>query len=420
MGEPAKEGTRSAKKATQKSTKSTTAINKKSKAFTDEERAAMKERAQEARPRAKGGSEPRPARGQGGRGERRAREDRRDAGAGSRHGQAAPCDHQGKRASPLAENLVRDARLCQGRQGRLLLPKRAEVQLEVRDVRLQRQGVPRRRRHVGNLLRAEGVDCHRRGKDQRAREESGELSQLLSPAPRLVTTIAKENQTYCSKLVRSSQGDADADREGGPAAEGGECGKGRVLRGCDPSSCPYSAECVEGVFCEVLQEPSAFDSYTEPLPRSMMQSLRGDERRQAMQEQEKPSLYDRLGGVYNIATVVDDLIDRLMTDPRLNANPRVNEAHHRVSPPGFKFLLTEMVCEAAGGPQTYSGRTMGDSHRHLMITDEEWMSFLVDLQTTLDKFEVPQPEQDELKAIVESTKEAIVVAPLQEGPVEVS
>jgi hypothetical protein len=38
---------------------------------------------------------------------------------------------------------------------------------------------------------------------------------------------------------------------------------------------------------------------------------------------EKPSLYDRLGGVYYIATVVDDLIDRVMIDPRLNANPRV-------------------------------------------------------------------------------------------------
>jgi hypothetical protein len=41
---------------------------------------------------------------------------------------------------------------------------------------------------------------------------------------------------------------------------------------------------------------------------------------------ERPSLYDRLGGVYNIATVVDDLIDRVMTDSRLNANPRVDEA----------------------------------------------------------------------------------------------
>jgi hemoglobin len=139
-----------------------------------------------------------------------------------------------------------------------------------------------------------------------------------------------------------------------------------------------------------------------------------------MHPQDTPSLYDRLGGVYNIAVVVDDLIDRIMVDPRLNANPRVDEAHHRVSPQGFKYYVTEMVCWAAGGPQTYSGRSMGDSHRHLMITDEEWEAFMDDLQQTLGKFEVPLPEQDELKAIVESTKESIVVEPLQEGPVEVS
>jgi hemoglobin len=137
---------------------------------------------------------------------------------------------------------------------------------------------------------------------------------------------------------------------------------------------------------------------------------------EAGQAPERPSLYDRLGGVYNIATVVDDLIDRLMTDARLNANPRVDEAHHRVSAAGFKFLVTEMVCQAAGGPQIYSGRPMGDSHRHLMITPGEWECFLDDFQQTLDKFTVPQPEQDELKVIVESTREAIVVAPLQEGP----
>ena len=67
-----------------------------------------------------------------------------------------------------------------------------------------------------------------------------------------------------------------------------------------------------------------------------------------MQSAEKPSLYDRLGGVYSIATVVDDLIDRVMADPRLNANPLVDEAHHRVPPAGFKYLVTEMVCWAAG------------------------------------------------------------------------
>src|SRR2546428_9917510 len=80
------------------------------------------------------------------------------------------------------------------------------------------------------------------------------------------------------------------------------------------------------------------------------------------------SLYDRLGGVYAIAAVVDDLIDRVMDNPKLNANPKVDEAHHRVSAAGFKFLVTEMVCWASGGLQKYSGRTMLDSHAHLGIT----------------------------------------------------
>src|SRR5947209_9887066 len=135
-----------------------------------------------------------------------------------------------------------------------------------------------------------------------------------------------------------------------------------------------------------------------------------------MQAHAQRSLYDRLGGIYNIATVVDDFIDRVMGDPRLNANPRVDEAHHRVAPAGFKFLVTEMVGWASGGPQQYSGRPMGDTHRDLMITADEWLAFMDDLQQTLDKFAVPQPEQDELKAIVESTKEAIVVPSVQKGP----
>jgi hemoglobin len=136
-----------------------------------------------------------------------------------------------------------------------------------------------------------------------------------------------------------------------------------------------------------------------------------------MQAPAVPSLYDRLGGVYNIATVVDDLIDRIMVDPRLNANPRVDEAHHRVAPAGFKFLVTEMVCWAAGGPQQYSGRPMGDSHRELMITEAEFQAFMDDFQQTLDKFQVPQAERDELNAIVESTKDGVVVAPpFQERP----
>ena len=105
--------------------------------------------------------------------------------------------------------------------------------------------------------------------------------------------------------------------------------------------------------------------------------------------EETPSLYERLGGVFAIAAVVDDFIDRVMSDPKLNANPKVDEAHHKVHPAGFKYLVTEQVCDAAGGPQTYTGRSMHDSHVHLEITEEEWLAFLADLQQTLDKFDVP-------------------------------
>jgi hemoglobin len=123
----------------------------------------------------------------------------------------------------------------------------------------------------------------------------------------------------------------------------------------------------------------------------------------------KPTLYERLGGIYPIAVVVDDFIDRVMTDARLNANPAVNEAHHKVPPAGFKYLVTEMVGWASGGPQKYTGRSMRESHEHLNITPKEWEAFMDDLQQTLDKFSVPATEQAELKAIVNSTYGDIVI-----------
>src|SRR5207237_6687671 len=132
------------------------------------------------------------------------------------------------------------------------------------------------------------------------------------------------------------------------------------------------------------------------------------ERRMSAQPTQ-PSLYERLGGIYSIACVVDDLIDRVMTDPRLNANPAVNEAHHKVPPPGFKYLVTEMVGWASGGPQKYTGRPMRESHEQLNITPKEWEAFMDDLQQALDKFSVTAAEQAELKSIVKSNYGDIVI-----------
>lgn len=66
------------------------------------------------------------------------------------------------------------------------------------------------------------------------------------------------------------------------------------------------------------------------------------------------------------------------------------------------------VCQATGGPQRYTGRSMHDSHAHLDITENEWQAFLDDLRQSLDKFGVEGSERAELFAIVDSTKNDIV------------
>ena len=126
------------------------------------------------------------------------------------------------------------------------------------------------------------------------------------------------------------------------------------------------------------------------------------------------SLYKRLGGVYHIASMVDDLIDRIMNDPRLNTNPKVSEAHHKVVRVGLKYLVTERMCEVTGGPQHNTGRSVYDAHTRLDITEREWQALLDDLRQTLTKFKVSKAEQTELLAIVESSKESIVL-PKTEG-----
>lgn len=123
------------------------------------------------------------------------------------------------------------------------------------------------------------------------------------------------------------------------------------------------------------------------------------------------SLYDRLGGLYSIATVVDAFIERLLVNETLNANPAIDSARTRVPKAGLKFHVTALVCEVTGGPCKYTGRTMKASHEHLNITEREWQVMVGDFRKTLDAFKVPPKEQEELIAIVGSTKKDIVQSP---------
>jgi hemoglobin len=123
---------------------------------------------------------------------------------------------------------------------------------------------------------------------------------------------------------------------------------------------------------------------------------------------EEASLYSRLGGVYAIATVVDDFIDRVSVNDTLNANPAIDTARKHVPPAGLKFQVTAFMIEATGGPYKYHGRNMYDSHKPMHITDDEWNALAADFKVTLDKFEVPEREQQELFALVGTTKKDIV------------
>ncbi|HZP94650.1 MAG TPA: group 1 truncated hemoglobin [Burkholderiales bacterium] len=128
----------------------------------------------------------------------------------------------------------------------------------------------------------------------------------------------------------------------------------------------------------------------------------------SQQDATKPTLYERLGGIYPIATVVDDFIERLLVNQTLNANPRIDEARHRVPKAGLKFQVTALVCQVTGGPCVYTGRDMRSAHAHLNIGEREWQALVADFIKSLDYFKVPKPEQQELLAIVGSTKPEIV------------
>lgn len=121
------------------------------------------------------------------------------------------------------------------------------------------------------------------------------------------------------------------------------------------------------------------------------------------------SLYDRLGGLYPIASVVDAFIERLLVNDVLNANPAIRAARDRVPKAGLKVHLTTQVCQVTGGPCRYVGRGMKESHAHLNITQKEWAAMVADFRRTLDDFKVPSAEQEELVKIVESTSPDIVV-----------
>lgn len=120
------------------------------------------------------------------------------------------------------------------------------------------------------------------------------------------------------------------------------------------------------------------------------------------------TLFERLGGLDAITAVVDDFLPRLTGDALVMANTNVKDRLAKADAKALRQHLIDQVCAAAGGPCTYKGRGMRESHVGLKITEAEWAAGAAHLVASLDKFKVGAKEKDELLAIVGSLKGEIV------------
>ena len=120
------------------------------------------------------------------------------------------------------------------------------------------------------------------------------------------------------------------------------------------------------------------------------------------------SLYERLGGVYAIAAVVDRFSDQLLENPKIvNSNSQLKEWHtekYKERLPGLKFNRTLWVCAVSGGPYQYTAKSLHDAHFELQIPPEVFDEVSAELGRALDHFKVPKREKEETLAAFDAQK----------------
>ncbi|MCG8493358.1 MAG: group 1 truncated hemoglobin [Sneathiellales bacterium] len=123
---------------------------------------------------------------------------------------------------------------------------------------------------------------------------------------------------------------------------------------------------------------------------------------------QQKSLYERLGGYDAVSAVIDELMVRLIKDKQLGRfwAHRGDDGIARE-----KQLVKDFIASKAGGPIVYPGRENKLSHKGMRISQEDWKIFMVHLNGTLDKFQLPPKERNDVLAFIESTKKDIVELP---------
>ena len=120
------------------------------------------------------------------------------------------------------------------------------------------------------------------------------------------------------------------------------------------------------------------------------------------------SLFERVGGAFAIAAVINHFSDALVKNPIVgqgSQNPALREWHtnNLGRLPGLKFMRTLWVCNISGGPFEYAATKPGsttlgleEAHRELKISPAEFDEVAAELGRTLDFFKVPEREKGEV------------------------
>jgi hemoglobin len=114
------------------------------------------------------------------------------------------------------------------------------------------------------------------------------------------------------------------------------------------------------------------------------------------------SLYERLGGWRALTAVVEELVTMTGNDPRISV------FFSNADIPKLKATMVEHICSITGGPCSYSGKSMKESHTDMKVKEEHFTAFMDDLGKTLDKLGVPAREKGEVLAAFESMKIDVV------------
>jgi len=201
------------------------------------------------------------------------------------------------------------------------------------------------------------------------------------------------------------------------------CGTGKAEKKKDEFFTPGSRQADQRASQTMAKQEQLAGSGEGSGEKDVKKAKAGAEGVQGAQAERKLTLYERLGGTEKITAIVDDFTTRAIEDPRVNWERKGSKSSgfslHRnkdtaawnATPENVTTLkkhLVQFLALATGGPAQYDGKPIKGGHSGMRISNPEFDAVIGDFKASLDKHQIPNKEQKELLAIVESTRPEIV------------